>query len=909
MNLYFKWQCLLLYFTVMPCTSIWAQKPVIDARVYGKWPELEFGRTIVSNDGNYVMYLIQNQPVGSSTTVIKAIHADWKRELVGNVACSFSKDSRTYIFASNDSLGIGDLGKPSVNYIPGVNVFKLYGKDENDNWLVYQLKDFADQLVLRDIHTATERRYERVKDYWFGEKTQQLVLEIPKDNIQQLQLVDLNTSKTSTIWSGKLIGYPRFDASGTQLAFVGADQQGNNAPAIFYFKVGAEKAVKIIDQNSPGIEKGDEIREIKSLNDKIICFSLQKTEHTVTAENGLLAVDIYSYKDAKLQSEQLAMQGHTDNETAVVDITNRQILVIERKGMKLLSSPDEAISNQGYVLVSKYDDGGTGAGSNEWNWECHAKNSAYLFSLKDSSLRPVKKSVQGFIDFNQSPNGQYIIYFEPTAGNYFSYEAETGKTRNITKGIHTNWTPFDENGNDERIAKYTPVGIAGYLQDGRTVLIYDQRDIYQVDLSGNKEPKCLTNYVGRKQNTEFRIALYDFGNHSGIIQNDETLLINAFNHITKEDGFYRIKLNLQKDPEYVSMQPVILDGIDEYEVGGKSTPVKAHDAEVYIVQRQNASEAPNLFYTSDFRSFKRLTDIAPQRTYNWLTSELINWKTFNGTASQGILFKPENFDPKKKYPVIFFYYERYSNSLHRFLMPEANGATIGIPTFVSNGYLVFIPDVHYPPGTGQGPGCYNAVVSAAQSLSKMSWVDSKRMGINGHSRGGFQTNYLITHTNLFAAAVSASGYSDAVSLYTRIRNSGDSGEGSYELTHQRIDATLWQKPEVYFENSPILKADRVTTPVLMMNNKMDNDIPFQQGAEFFTALRRLGKRAWMLQYDGEGHVLLNESAARDFEIRMQQFLDYYLKGARPPVWMTCGIPAERKQIDSGLQFDNSGAIP
>jgi dipeptidyl aminopeptidase/acylaminoacyl peptidase len=182
------------------------------------------------------------------------------------------------------------------------------------------------------------------------------------------------------------------------------------------------------------------------------------------------------------------------------------------------------------------------------------------------------------------------------------------------------------------------------------------------------------------------------------------------------------------------------------------------------------------------------------------------------------------------------------------------------------------------------------------------------MGIQGHSRGGYETNYIVTHTDMFAAAMSSSGFSNFVSIYGGVRQNGTARQSGAELSFQRIGATLWQRPDLYIENSPIFRADKVTTPILMMNNKADGDIPFSQGIELFTALRRLGKKAWLLQYD-EGRHMVFRKDADDLTVRMKQFFDHYLKGAPPPKWMTEGVPARLKGIDSGLELDTSGKQP
>jgi dipeptidyl aminopeptidase/acylaminoacyl peptidase len=179
------------------------------------------------------------------------------------------------------------------------------------------------------------------------------------------------------------------------------------------------------------------------------------------------------------------------------------------------------------------------------------------------------------------------------------------------------------------------------------------------------------------------------------------------------------------------------------------------------------------------------------------------------------------------------------------------------------------------------------------------------MGIQGHSFGGYEVNYLVTRTNMFAAAAEAAGASNLVSKYGSggVNSQWISEEGQY-----RFGGTLWQKKEQYISNSPVLNSDKVQTPLLVMHNKEDDAVPFTQAVEWFTALRRLGKKVWLLQYDGHGHQL-GGKAADDYTIRLTQFFDYYLKGAAPPIWLTKVRPAQLKGVDSGLELDISGQQP
>jgi dipeptidyl aminopeptidase/acylaminoacyl peptidase len=341
-------------------------------------------------------------------------------------------------------------------------------------------------------------------------------------------------------------------------------------------------------------------------------------------------------------------------------------------------------------------------------------------------------------------------------------------------------------------------------------------------------------------------------------------------------------------------------------------PLKALDANVYLVRRMRCDESLNLFVTTDFKHYQPVSRNYPERDYNWIKDELVNWKLPNGRISQGILYKPENFDSTKKYPIIFDYYEKRSDELNKYIVPELAGDRINIPFYVSNGYLVFVPDIYYEPGKN-GQGVVNAVVSAAKYLSCFSWVDPGKMGLQGHSFGGWETNYLVTHSHTFAAACEAAGPTDHISMYGEVLlGSGEITQDVFEMYNQGspygIGVTPWTAPERYMENSPVFFVDSITTPLLMMQGRLDEHTPYEQAMELFTDMRRAGKKVWLLDYENGGHGLFGNDA-RDYVLRMRQFFDYYLKGALPPVWMTRGVPVSKKGEENGLELDRSGAKP
>jgi dipeptidyl aminopeptidase/acylaminoacyl peptidase len=306
---------------------------------------------------------------------------------------------------------------------------------------------------------------------------------------------------------------------------------------------------------------------------------------------------------------------------------------------------------------------------------------------------------------------------------------------------------------------------------------------------------------------------------------------------------------------------------------------------------------------STFAKEQKLSSINQQQSgYNWGTAELFKWTTFNGKKSEGILYKPEDFDAKKKYPMIIYFYEKLSDGLYGYQAPAPTPSRLNIPFFVSRGYLVFAPDISYTKGH-PGKDAYNYIVSGAKALTKYPWVDAKNIGIQGQSWGGYQVAYLVTATDMFKAAWAGAPVVNMFSAYGGIRwESGMNRQFQYEKTQSRIGATPWQRPDLYMENSPFFHLPKVKTPLVIMANDADGAVPWYQGIEFFTALRRLNKPVWMLTYNGEAHNLVERRNRKDIQVREQQFFDWQLKGAKPAKWITEGIPAVKKGKDWGLEL-------
>jgi dipeptidyl aminopeptidase/acylaminoacyl peptidase len=513
-------------------------------------------------------------------------------------------------------------------------------------------------------------------------------------------------------------------------------------------------------------------------------------------------------------------------------------------------------------------------------WEGSGTNDFYIFNGATRSRKKIATGIKG--NASLSPKANYAFWFSLADTAWFSYSVASSKITKLTQGLKVKFADEEDDHPDFP----SPYGTAGWTADDQLFLAYDRYDIWAFDPNNNKVPVNLTK-VGRQEKTVFRYVKLDA--EERFIDPNKEMLLSAFNEITKASGYYKLSL---KDGKLTKLL------MDNYRFGGT---VKAKLADQLLFTRESFREFPDV-WTADmnFTAPKKISDANPQmKNYFWGSVELINWTSLDNIPLSGLLYKPENFDPKKKYPMIVYFYERESDNLHGHITPNPLRSAINRTTYVSDGYLVFVPDIIYKIGF-PGESANNCIMPGVTQLISKGFVDEKNIGIQGHSWGGYQTAYLITRTNLFKAAEAGAPVANMISAYGGIRwETGLSRMFQYEKSQTRLGGSLWEKPMLYIENSPIFFADKIQTPLLLLHNDADGAVPWYQGIEMYMAMRRLNKPVWMLNYNGEPHWPVKRENRMDFQIRMKQFFDHYLKGADMPPWMKDGVPAIEKGITKG----------
>lgn len=869
-------------------------KLLIDSTSYDRWPIVE--SVNLTDNGEFVYYSVDHQSVGSRGLILQATKGVWKIEFHNIDNVEFTADSKRAIVTKSDRIYIVNLGTRILDSLSNIISYRLSNEGE---WIAYQQKGPEERLVVKSLRTLRTDRsafFLSVKDYFFSNNSGIIFLQREEktgtDTVQVLDWANIASGRTFNFWKGSGLRSMTLSNDGSGLAFIARDKdETKSQDGIWYYKFGTNESHFVLS-GVPGAENENlELGNLSNFsNDNSRLFITLREKKYPKRVIDHSQPDVWNFNDKKLQSQQLQ---DPDSRTynAIVDIQKSNLFLLERENEMAWIFNNKPSRDSIAVVTHQENDGRSG--ENGWNPACNP--TSYLISTKTgikTSIGAIKENVYPEL----SVYGKYLIYYDRIEKNYFTYEIGKGVIRNISKGINNKWEK--DNGKS----------IEGWLNNDSAVIVYDENDVWLLDPVGVFSPVNITNGYGKRNNIIFSLTWSNTSN--GIINSEEKLFLTAFNPDTKENGFYSAKLGRKTDPVLLTMGSFIYDIPNNTTTpqGSSFTPIKAKKVNSFIVRRMSATEYPNLFFTNDFKTFKAITDFQPQNSYNWYTSELHEWKSLDGTSLKGILYKPENFDSSRKYPVIFNYYESKSDGLNAFIMPEQliSGCVINIPYYVSNGYLVFCPDIKYTTGEPM-QSAYNAIVSAAEHVSKLPFVDAKKMGLQGCSWGAIQTNYLITRTNLFAAACSASGIADWISGFGSLSSLGNSLQGMYEGGQFRMGGTLWDKLDSYIKNSPVLKAYDISTPILLMHTKDDGICSFSNAIEFFTALRRLGKRSWMLVYPGDHGIYGKEGM--DFSIRMSQFFDHYLKDKPAPIWMTKGVSAKLKGIDSGLNLDYTIKTP
>ena len=578
-------------------------------------------------------------------------------------------------------------------------------------------------------------------------------------------------------------------------------------------------------------------------------------------------IDIWHYQDLQIQPQQLLQKDQALKRglLCVYDLQNDRLTPLENDTLKV--SLDLHMTAP-YLVATNSDPYAIQA-----QWEAPSKADYYRIALETGQKVLLGKGLSYTGEL--SADGRFFSYFFSDKQQWMLLDI--AKETSICMNCSRKDLVWTEDLNGQPMAA-GPVGFVGYTKEAKTVCLQSEFDIWSYDIA-SKTLQSISNEAATKDQIELRFTRY----------NQDSAWLNF-----QEGYFIGLRKSNKNELLYFYENGQIKQ---KMEVAQRISGLqKAESQDQFLLRKMDVRTYPDVWLLgSDFTNGVQISVANPQQSeYNWATVESVKWKAYDGQMLEGLLYKPENYDPSQKYPLLFYYYELNSDNLHNYQAPKPSASIINPTEYASGGYLVFVPDIRYQPGK-PAQGAYNSIMSAADYLLKNYPIDDKRMGLQGQSWGGYQSAMLITMTTRFAAAMAGAPVSNMISAYGGIRwGSGLNRQFQYESTQSRIGATIWQKPDLYVENSPLFHLPKVQTPLLIMANDKDGAVPWYQGIELYNGLRRLNKPCWMLNYNEDDHNLTKLANKYDLSIRMRQFFDHYLMNAPAPTWMTTGIPATQK---------------
>lgn len=935
---------LLLAFFALTALAMGQTKVSLNHSVYDHWKRLS--SVSASNNGNFVTYEINPQE-GDGWLYFYNVKNQKLDSIARGHRATFTSNSEFSVFTirppfdevrklerkkakkskrPSDSLAVINMSSGQTKKMGQIKGFRM--PEDGGTWVAYLLKKETpkkkakkedakeqvkkkaeekpekkekkenkpklkpakgDLLVFYDMKTGDTVGFKHVTHYAVSKNGAGLAfVQIPRDTVDKIKIVDFNpeTRKATTLFSKQ--GYSTdvsISKEGKQLAFTYSnDTVKNRAYQLFYVDLKKDRTVNVSGNEFQQLKKGWSVSTHGSIyfNDvgTELYFGtapkpLPPVKDTL-APSEKVRVDIWNWKDKLIQPQQKVLLSREKNRSYVA--------VYYPKDNRMVQLADSAVKS---IRIDTKAKGEYSLGYDDTpylkmtSWIGQWFNNIYLIDRKTGERKLILKKVAEGASL--SPDQKSVAWYNIFDSTWNVYRINTGTNINLTRNIPVAfYNVLNDVPNEAR-----SYGMAGWTKNGKLV-VYDRYDLWLLDPSGKNAPVNITHDFGRKNDVVFRNVRLDREARTL----PEKYLLSAFNLKNKQGGYYSLDKKGQLDKLIM----------DDYSF---VYPVKAKNANALLWRKMSFKQYPDLYFsTMDFQNIKRISNANPQqKDYLWGSVQLVSWKTFDGDTMQGLLYKPANFDPSKKYPMIVYFYERYSNDIHRYYTPSPSRSVINFSYYTSNGYLIFIPDIKYKDGY-PGASAYNCVVSGTQAMcDRYPFINRDRLGMQGQSWGGYQSAFLVTRTNMFRCAEAGAPVSNMTSAYGGIRwGSGMSREFQYEHTQSRIGGTLWDKLPLYMENSPLFAVPRIETPLLIMHNDKDNAVPWYQGIELFNAMRRLSKPVWMLVYNGQPHNLNHRGDEKDLSRRMQQFFDFYLKDAPEPVWMKYGIPAVDKGRDDGFEY-------
>lgn len=924
----------LLFFALLLCVTSFSQKKEINHEAYNLWKSIP--QSVLSNYGNYGAYIVKPHlgdgfGVYYSTTKLSTDTISRVKSfqfgandnfLVAKITPGYDtlrtlelekKPKKNWV---KDSLYVINLENDSIQKFEKIKRFEV---NKTSDWLALlsyenpkqksekkkclfkkkknepkRYSSEGNQLLVINPISNESQTFSDVIDFEFGRNGIFLFYAQQKkydaDTIYLLAY-NLHTGEKHEVNERfTQLGKYNFDYDGNKLALLASKDtvENNKVFDLYQWDLVSKSVTKLVDTNKV-IQENKTVSNFSSpyysRNGKRLFFGIadtpkQEPEDTLLASEKA-TLDLWHYQDKRLQPQQLLEKSRDEKSTLLSCLALEnpdKITVLENDTLDVYTLDH---SNSPVAIgISENAYQGT------YNWSFPWPVDYYKVEIETGKTALIGKKIGHRATL--SPSGKYFVYFDEEKTEILVKNTVTNATNCISCKQDVEWLN-DINGMPHNAG---PIGYVGFTKEEKSFILHSEFDVWEYNLERNTL-SSLTNEEGKVNNIEYRLRVWE--RDSTFITMDNAY-IKGFDKTTKEESVHHMHNHVNH-----------FDLTDVYKTNHQIYSIKkAKKADAVIFKQANVKDYPNVHVTTtDFIDPTQISNANPQQEeYNWATVEQVSWVSYAGDSLNGLVYKPENYDPKKKYPLLIYYYELYSDELHNHYVPKPTASIIYGTEYASGGYLVFYPDVRYKEGY-PAQSAYDCIMSGTDKMLELyPNIDSTKMGLQGQSWGGYQTAQLVTMTNRYAAGMAGAPVSNMFSAYGGIRwGSGLNRQFQYEKTQSRIGKTIWEAPELYVENSPIFGIPNIETPLLIMHNDGDGAVPWYQGIEMFVGMKRLGKPVWMLNYNGDKHNLYDNANRIDLSIRMRQFFDHYLLDKPAPKWLLEGIPATVKGKEYRLEVE------
>jgi dipeptidyl aminopeptidase/acylaminoacyl peptidase len=859
---------------------------------YGNWSRIQ--QTVLSPDGKWMTW-VQRPNDGDATLFVKALDGDAAHSALNGAGAAFSGDGRWVAFLASPpekeaeqlrkqkkpvprTLHLIDLSAGATAEEAGVRAFTF--SDDGRFLAIHRERSDADakhtgsDLLLRDLQAGTVLSFGNVAEYAFNEAGTYLAYLVDADGQagNGLYLVTAGDGRIRPLNTGSA----RFEDLTWSEAHDDVAALRGTHPAGKTQRANVLVVARSVDSASPRVATYDPAGD-GSFPEGFVLSELANTRWTKTGTRLVVGikeqddsvkadpdadaekpnVDVWHWADERLQSQQM-VQANADRRytyTSVYNVDGGRFVRLASEDMQRVDLTDD-----GRWALGRRDGRYRGDVTEELgraDWVRIDPATGQERVIVEAIRRPM----------GSSPDGRWALYVEDEAVK--AANLETLAITDVTDQAGVDFLDREMGRTGERGA----YGVAGWTEDGQ-VLLYTEWDVWAVPLAGGAA-ESITGGMGERESIRFRLERLD---READWTDPRAALLSAYGERTKKSGYFRVRPG--QDPEPLIFADAMIDDV-----------VKAEKADRVAFTRQTFEEFPDTWVSdTHLRSPRKVTAANPQiAEYLWGRRVLVDYVDERGNKLQATLALPAGYEAGKRYPMIVYFYEKMSQRHHEFSLPVYDDRP-HMSAYASNGYLVLMPDIVYDEGY-PGSSALDDVTAASKKVVELGYADPEHIGLQGHSWGGYETSFILTRTDMFATIVTGAPLTNLMSMNNILYKSSGGGNGPIlQWSQGRMGDTPWDDPERWRSQSPIEHVPDISTPFLILQGTADGAVDWNQGLELFTAARRLGKQVIFLSYPDEPHHLAKEANQKDFQVRMRQWFDHYLRDELAPEWMEGGVP-------------------